>query len=224
MKVIAIALFLTSLCAIGCPQSKEPSSCSEQIFEVSGASKNQARSFERDLRNGRLRNRTNDSLNSILSFAAYKLRQKGHRKEADLLQREWTTKWDGYIIDVGRAPGDHSHKPLSIWLQQKTDILTFILGIEVMKATRLWDLVVINDSIPIVFGCEDNVGQEEFGTYFVPFTGVLIYWGSWGACTGLTWGAGFFFCGPIASGCEFLDTQFIAPKLNATIWSWSCKQ
>lgn len=222
MKVIAIVMLLSNL-AISCPTTTEPQACPDPVFEVSDTSKRQIRAFKRDLEDGKLRNRTDDALNSLISFASYKLKQKGHRADAIKLQREWTTKWKGELLRIGRAPGDHSHKPLSLWLQQKTDMLTLILGIEVMKATRLWDLVVINDSIPIVFSCEDNVGEDEFGTYFVPFTGVIIYWVSWGTCTGLTWGTGFFFCGPIAMGCEFLDTQFLAPKLNPTIWNWSCQ-
>lgn len=224
LLVWTIALLLAASKVFSCEVDPlYPSACGTEVVQVSDAAERQSRDFERDIRMGKMRERTNVALNAIVRLAILKLRVNGYKLEANRIEREWTGKWDGYILRVGRGPGDHTHKPLSDWLQQKTDTLRLIFGDQFMHMTRLWDLVVINDSIPIVFSCEDNVGEQEFSEYFIPFSGVVLYWGSFFACVGGTWGTGFMFCGPIAMGCEFLDTHFLAPKLNGWVWGLSCQ-
>lgn len=218
--VLTLALALGGSKLFGCGTPGEPSNCG--IAEVSTKSERMAADFERDLKEGRLRERTNIALDAMIRFAAHKLRQKGYKTEAKNLLTEWESDWNGYIMRVGRKPGDQSHAPLSLWLQDKTNMMIFVLGIDAMKLTRLWDLVVVNESFRVIFQCIDDVNLQEFGDYFVPFSGVIAYWGAFISITAATWGTGFFFAGPISMGCEMLVVNVIAPKLNEPAWNLSC--
>jgi hypothetical protein len=216
----ACLLFACHKTAVACPPSDEPSNCI--VVELSSNAQRRADEMEREIREGRLRERANVSLDAMIRYAAWKLRKKGHRLEAQKMLVEWETTWNGYLLRVGRKPGDQSHAPLSQWLQEKTNMLILLLGVEVMKATRLWDLVVFNESFRVVFQCIDNVDEIEFGDYFVPFSGVVSYWVSYVSITAATWGAGFWFAGPIAMGVELIVVKAVAPKLNHGAWQWSC--
>lgn len=223
MKHLLVLLALICLPAFPCGNPGEPSNCGDEVAQTGSEPRGKSDEFEKEVRKGRLRQKTNIALDGSINFAAYKLRQSGHKKEADQLLKEWNKKWYGYVNTVGRAPGDHSHAPLSQWLREKLDMLTLILGIQTMKATRLWDLVILNDSIPVVFRCIDNVDEAEFAEYFVPFASVVAYWTTFFTCVGFTWGSGFLFCGPLSFGVEMLVNNVVAPRLNPAIWKLSCQ-
>lgn len=216
---LVICLTLGAASVFGCESSGEPSNC--DVAEVSTRTERMAREFDIEVRDGRLKQRTNIALNALVRFAAFKLRAKGHKVEAKKLVDEWESTWDGYIYRVGRDLGDH--RPLSQWLSDKYDMLELILGTKVMEFTRLVDIKIINFAIPVVFSCVDNVDEVEFGKHFVPFSGVVVYWTSFFACVGGTWGTGFLFCSPISFGCELLTKNMLAPALNPTVWKWSCQ-
>jgi len=218
--VLLFALVCTCSHVFGCPESNEPLLCEGEPVYVDSRSYDYAEEHRKAVQEGRLKERTNMALNAIIRYAAFKLKKTGHKKEAEKLIKEWEGQWSGYIMRVGKDIGDHA--PLSMWLKEKTDLLTFILGIEVMKATRLWDLVVFNHAIPVVFSCIDDVDEVEFGKHFVPLMGSTAYWVSFFVCVGGTWGSGFLFCGPISWGSEFVVKMWIAPSLNPTVWDWSC--
>jgi hypothetical protein len=218
---LVVCLALGSAYAFGCGVPGEPSNCGNEVAEVSTRTERIVAEFEMEVRDGRLKQRTNIALNGIVRLAIRKLKAKGHSYEAKKLQEEWETRWDGYIFRVGRDLGDH--RPLSQWLAEKYAMLELILGTTVMEATRLVDLKIINYGIPVVFSCVDNVDEAEFGRHFIPFSGTVIYWTSFVACVGGTWGTGFLFCSPISWGCEMLTENVLAPKLNPTVWRWSCQ-
>lgn len=218
--VLIACLALVSLRAMGCGKPGEPSNCGNEAVEVSDRVWKLSEGFSEEVQQGRMRERTNGALNAMIRFAAFKLKTKGHKKEAALLVNEWETRWNGYLMRVGRDIGDH--RPLSQWLAEKYDMLELILGVDICHMLRLDDLKTVNYGIPVVFSCVDNVDVVEFEKHFVPFSGVVIYWTSFFTCVGGTWGTGFLFCSPISWGCEFVTEKWIAPKLNETVWGWSC--
>lgn len=191
------------------------------VVQVSDKTERMAADFRREVEQGRLREKTNGALNAIVRFAVYKLKQKGYKKEAAKLLSEWQGQWDGYLVRMDRDLGDH--KPLSKWLAEKYDMLELILGADVCHMLRLDDIKIINFAIPVVFACVDNVDEAEYRKHFVPLAGTTIYWVSFFACVGGTWGTGFFFCGPISMGCEFLTENFVAPKLSPPAWKLACR-
>lgn len=218
---LVLCLLVGSCTAFSCENTGEPSNCKPEVFQVSDSSVAQVREYERDIRDGRMRERTNVALNAIVRFAAFKLKAKGNKIAAQKLINEWESKWNGYIMRVGRDIGDHA--PLSAWLAEKYAMLEFILGVDVCHALRLDDIKIINFGIPVVFSCVDNVDEAEYGRHFIPFSGTVIYWGSFFACVGGTWGTGFLFCSPISWGCEWLTESYLAPKINPTAWRWACQ-
>ena len=197
----------------------EPGLSKDNLYEVSDRTWGMANKFGEQIEARKLPERTNAALDAMVRFAAFKLKAKGHKIQAKKLIAEWENQYEGFHLR--RDLGDHA--PMSKWLAEKIDILEFILGTEVMKALRLYDLKVINYGLPMVFKCLDNASEVEFGKHFIPLSGVVIYWTSFFACVGFTWGTGFLWCGPVSMGAEFLTTSFVAPKLNPVVWKWSCK-
>lgn len=219
MKHLLLVVALYSGLALSCGNPGEPSNCGDEVMQVSDKTERLTQEFEADVRAGRLRERTNFALNAMVRFAIFKLKAKGHKIQAAKLQSEWENKWQYDLLR--RDLGDH--RPLSAWLAEKYEILEFILGTGFMELTRLVDLKIINYAIPVVFSCVDDVDVVEFSKHFIPLSKVTIYWGSFFACVGGTWGTGFLFCSPISMGCEFLTGRFVAPRLNEPVWRWSCQ-
>lgn len=177
------------------------------------------KTYKKEVQEGRFAERTNLALNAIVRFAAFQLTLKGHKDEADKLIAEWESGFDGYLLR--RDLGDHA--PLSMWLAEKYAMIEFILGTEVCHFLRLDDIKTINYGIPVVFKCVDDVDVVEYGKHFIPLSGVAVYWSSFFACVGGTWGTGFLFCSPISMGAEWLTETWAAPRLNPTVHKWSCQ-
>ena len=198
----------------------EPGLSPDGMIEVSDRSRGKARTFGQQIRRGELPQRTNKALDAMVRFAAYKLKRSGNTTQADKLIKEWENQYSRYLENA-RDLGDHA--PLSKWLADKISLLELILGTQLMKATRLYDLKVINYGLPMVFRCLDHADEVEYGKHFIPLTGVVIYWTSFFVCVGGTWGTGFLFCGPLAMGAEFLTVNLIAPRLNHFCWNLACR-
>lgn len=195
--------------------------------EVSKRTKRKAEKFGKDLKNGRLRKHTNHALDAIIKLGAYKLKRVGHKKEGDQMLKEWKQQYSLILEDRGIT----DHAPLSKWLADKTLMMEFILGHQVMHSLRLDDLITLNFGLPVVISCIDKVDEQEYFNHFVhdeihDYRGVgpvVIYWVSFFSCVGFTWGSGFLFCSPVAMGTEYLTDSIIAPKLNPTLWKMACK-
>jgi len=194
--------------------------------EVSERTTSQAKRFRKKIESGKLRQETDNALDAIIRLASYKLHKDGYESLSQKLINEWESQWKGYL--TRRDITDHA--PLSEWLHEKTDMLEFILGKDIMHALRLDDLITINFCIPVIFSCIDDVSLEEYGFHFIGdgkngYRGlgpVLSYWGSFFTCVGLTWGTGFMFCAPIAMGVELIVKLGVAPKLNEPLWKHFC--
>lgn len=217
--LIAGALSLSHQASASPSDPLEPGLSTDQLYEVSDRSWGKANDYSSAVERQELPARTNAALNAIVRFAAFKLKAKGYKSKSRRLIYEWEHQYGNYL--VARDLGDHA--PLSKWLADQVNMLELILGTDVMKWTRLYDLKVINYALPMVFKCLDHADEVEFGKHFIPLSGVVVYWTTFFVCVGGTWGTGFIFCGPLAMGTEFLTTHFVAPKLNPIVWKWSCK-
>jgi hypothetical protein len=142
---------------------------------------------------------------------------KGKKAEAQKLLNEWDFRWSGYFL---RGLGDHA--PFSQWVAEKYAMIELILGVDICHALRLDDIKILNYGVPVVFSCVDDVDPEEYGLHFIPFAGTVVYWTSFFACVGGTWGTGFLFCSPISWGAEFVTEKWIAPALNEPAWNMFC--
>lgn len=195
-------------------------------YEISSRTRNIANQFERDVKAGGLRYRVDRSLDAIIKLAVYKLKRVGKKKVADQILKEWQDQFEWTLVE---DRGITSHAPLSQWIADKTLQLEFLLGKDVMASLRLTDLIVLNFAIPVVLACEDNVDLAEYGQHFVrddwygwALGPVTVYWTTFFSCVGASWGTGFLYCSPIASGSEFLTGQLVAPNLNEFLWDLVC--
>ncbi len=224
LMVLVLSLSISSQAFCSPSDPMEPGLSKDGLYEVSGRSWGKAREFGEQIERGELPGRTNAAIDALVRFGAYKLKRNGYKTKAKQLVEQWEGKYSQYLAVNAYGVYDlGDHAPLSKWLADKTAMLELLLGTEVMKLTRLYDLKVINYGLPMVFRCLDHVDEVEYGKHFVPLSGVVIYWTSFFVCVGGTWGTGFMFCGPLAMGAEFITTKWIAPKLNHKVWTWACK-
>jgi hypothetical protein len=179
--------------------------------------------MRRDLRNGKLLERTHVSLNVLVRFGAFQLRRNGHSDEADKLLDEWQNKFSPMFLNP-KGLGDHA--PLSDWLANWYVVMELLLGESFMKMTHLDDINIINFAIPVVFNpCDPEWDKPEYNLHFTPLAGVLTYWVTWGVCVGATWGSGILFiCTPIASAGEHIMITFFAPKISDRIYDRRCER
>lgn len=228
LSVCLVMTVLKTSVAVAEPAEGEEPVMTSSYMEISPKTEKMADKFESDVKRGRIKQRTNAALNAAIRLAAYKLKRVGHKKEADKMIYEWEHQYS--LVLEGRGIGDH--KPLSNWLAEKTAMLQFILGKEVMHALRLDDLITINYALPVVISCVDNVDLEEYGNHFVEdldngYRGlgpVVVYWTSFFSCMSFSWGVGFLGCAPIALGSEWLTLNFVAPRLNPVLWNLACNR
>lgn len=213
MRFFLAALVLWS----GLAFSVEPNRT--DAIHVSNDNMAEARAFSAQVERGQLKEKTNVALDAMVRFAAWKLNQKGHPKESKRLLSEWEGRWS--VVLLSRDLGDH--RPMSKWLADKYAMLEFTLGKDLCHMLRLDDIKTVNYALPVVFKCVDNVDEREYSKHFIPLCGVVAYWGSLAACTGLTFGTGFFFCGPIAMSVEWLTENVFAPKINGSAWKRACR-
>lgn len=194
--------------------------------------------IEQDILNGKLAQRTEQALNTIIAVAVGELRSRGHEREAYSLQMEWadTYKYQFRKFAEGMEDiGDHPEQVLSKWLDQKIDMLTFMLGMDVMKATHLIDLKVFNDTPKIVFRpCTFGMDlitiprSEEFKNHFsygkelyglVPVT---TYWVVYGVVTAASAGTGFVYFSGIIGGVAEKLISFVTPSLSDKVFHKVC--
>lgn len=208
-----VALLMPALCH----GDEEPVMMSGQP-EISPRTRRLSKEFKEEVQSGRLRKKTNQSLDSIIRLAAYKLKRTGKKDIAEKLIYEWKSQYSLYL--ERRELGDH--KPLSDWLAAQYQIWVFWLGKDICEALRLSDINVINFAIPVVFACIDHVDVDEYRKHFVPLSAVTSYWVTFWTCIGFTWGSGFALCSPISMGVEYIVEKTIAPPLNEPLWKLSC--
>lgn len=181
-----------------------------------------ARSFERDVKNGKLKVRTDKAIENLITVATYELRKKGANLLADRISFEFDTRYKNFLSDSSRGVGDHEGVK---WLLNVHEQIEFVLGEAICRALRMHDLWTLAHTIPVVFRCVDNVDQMEYMLHFVPFSGIVSYWVSATACTGATLGTGIgFLCGLVGMGVEQIVIRFVAPPLSVPLWKKACQK
>lgn len=165
-------------------------------------------------------------------YAAWVFERKGLRYLGDEIQWQYNQYYRGYMYrsmiygmkDVG------DHPPLSQWIADWYERLEDMLGQRTCELLHLDDIKIVNYTVPVVFQiCGDKRfppapvvfwGADEYKLHFVPFGGVLGYWGTWGACTAMTFGAGVALaCTPIAMLVEKAVVEFVAPPISDKLYS-----
>jgi hypothetical protein len=139
------------------------------------------------------------------------------------LRSEWDGHFKGYLgrmlesREGGVFTGIGDHAPLAQWLTDLYDRLDAALGPELMAFLHLDDIRTINYCIPVVFHLDTihdgEIDEPEYAVHFVPFCGVVAYWGVWFGCEIATYGGGWFLvCSPAAMLAEYATTEWVAPK------------
>lgn len=198
-----------------------------------------AAQLERDIDSGKLLEKTERAMNNLVITASGILQAKGFWNEAQLMETEWfdTHQHDLRVYAFSRGLGDFA--PLSTWLKQKTDQLTFLLGVDLMKKTHLIDIVVFNHGIPVVFKpCNQPWSNlDEYRKHFSKdenFQGsgeevcallpVTSFWVSYGVCCGASLGTGFVMaCGLAGTVVERLVCNFVSDGLSDRVFNRACE-
>lgn len=198
----------------------------------------EAAALEAAIDNGELLQKTEKALNALFITAGGILRKKGYPNEAYDLEAEWFDRhqYDLRVYASSRGLGDW--QPISTWLKEKTDMLTFILGVDLMKKTHLIDLVVFNHAIPVVFKpCNQPWSNaDEYRKHFsrdqdyqgnghevCALMPVVSYWGSYAGCMVGTIGTGFgIVCGIGAEVVERLVCKFVSDGLSDRVFNKAC--
>lgn len=176
------------------------------------------------IRKGRLNLVTQLALNQIVAKAVYELEYRGYSEDAERIEREWHDQFLNHFAAYGTMDlGDHA--PLMQWLADTYDFLENTLGLRLMSGAGLTDIRVFNFSIPVVFQPRgdarngDSWDRAEYRRHFVPFTGGIVFWVSWGACVGVlgnNWLG--ITCKPAAGLLRWATEMWVAPGLSDKIY------
>lgn len=233
-KLHAVILSLSLATSIPLLAAEEEPVMTSGDYEISERTKKMADDFASDVKMGRVEKRTHKALDTLIRIAVYKLRYDGHKKEAIKLLKEWQQQYsEMYMNELYRTDrhiGDHA--PVSQWLKDKMDMLTLILGVEVVYNLRLSDISTFNETPKVILFCADQVDEDEYYLHWVHDGDVykrglaptVVFWVSEAACLGASMTTGFIPCAIICGGAEYLTRLYIAPKTNNFMWSKSCKQ
>lgn len=193
------------------------------------------RSVDNDIQNGdlpHLAQRMDQALYGYVKYASTILWAKGEYDKSNQILNEYNHTYSNEVqrlyLTGFRDVGDHP--PLSDWLSIWYSTLVIVLGERTVELLHLDDINTLNYTIPVVFQpCGDKRfpppvpwGGEEYSKHFVPFSGVVSYWVSWGACVGATWGAGAIglVCVPIAEIIRKGVEHYIAPPLSDRVYNY----
>lgn len=194
----------------------------------------QARMMKDDVLEDRLFLRSEKALNTLMNVAIAELAKKD-QAESQKLKYEWETKYREmyFIYETDRDIGDHY--PLNQWLAEKYELLEFVLGIELMRLTRLIDLKTFLYCPQIVFRpCSfdmDSVQGERideyrnhfsYGEKYTGLVPVTTYWVTYGAVTAGSSGVFVFFAGIISAAAERI-MFLVSPRLSDKVYNMFCE-
>lgn len=222
MKKTAIVFFVAFLLSLSCASCLGNSKILEEDAK-SGEFYSQAKDFNLDDR-ASLQIKTNKALNNLIRTASGELRKQGHNQLAEIILQDWTQRYDGFVFKFtpGRDVGDHEAIE---WLKKIHADIESVIGVTACKALHLHDIWVLAYTIPVVFSCVDHVDVLEYSKHFIPFSGAVSYWVSYGVCVGVSALAGgaVLYCGLIGMGVEEIVIRFVAPPLIPRAYKSACK-
>lgn len=137
-----------------------------------------------------IKNYADKAINGAFSRAFTELRRKGYGQKADEIEMEWEAYGRTMFVE-DRNIGDH--KPISVFIAEKYELIEMMLGQAVCKATHISDIKTLNSGIPVVIHPKtflmDLVQGERVDEYVRHFAGgpagddtyygvipVCIYW------------------------------------------------
>lgn len=164
------------------------------------------------------------SVERMVSLSTFKLKKSGYRELALNYETEYyavfhkritmmvTARLEGRLGDIG------DYAPMSEFLVRLDQDLTRRLGPKIMAFTHLEDIRIINYTIPVVFNFEsipdEAISPAEYKKHFVPFGGVVAYWGVSIFCDVATWGTGYWIvCTPAGLLAKYATINYIAPPM-----------
>ncbi|MES3037206.1 MAG: hypothetical protein V4736_04790 [Bdellovibrionota bacterium] len=160
------------------------------------------------------------ALNQIVAEGIAELNKAGQTEMAQKFESEWNQNFSETLLN--RDLGDH--KPLNEWLGYFCKALKAQLGVEKMKATRLYDLMVLNFGIPVALNPQGNELESwdklEYSKHFVPLFGTMTYWGSMGVCLYIAQTQAQIkpFCKKAAAFAEKLVVATVALKVSDMVY------
>lgn len=229
MKKLVLIFLMDLILAIGNVSHAKSNSLQKDIER--NENYGGALTFRKDVKNGKLRARTNKTVDAMVKVSVAELKRKGAVKLSEKITQEYETTYhdfmggdeEDFILPFRsgfRPVGDHAGVE---WLLKIHANIEFVLGETICRAIRLHDIWTLAMTIPVVFSCEDNVDQMEYFLHFDPFAGIVSYWVSYAICSGASMASGMVFaCGFIGMAVEQIVTRFIAPPLSPSCWKKAC--
>jgi len=133
--------------------------------EISKRTQRLALKVEERIKSDEFKNDNHKALDALIKLAAYKLKRVGKKEEANKLLKEWEETYSREYLFRLFGPNERhigDYPPVSQWLESKMNVLTFILGMQVMYSLRLSDIVTFNSTPKTVFFCKVPVSEQEF--------------------------------------------------------------
>lgn len=191
------------------------------------------KNLKKEITEGRLLVNSQRALGQLIKVAVGELNEKKEYEAARSLQFQWDNIYFHlYLQAEGRDIGDHS--PLSKWLAEKYDVLELVLGLDIMRATRLIDLKTFNYTPPVVFNpctfdmdsvtidrIDEYRNHFSYGEVYTGLVPVTTYWLAYSVTVFGSTGAFVYFAGLIGMASERIMMLF-APRLSDNIFTKLC--
>jgi hypothetical protein len=161
---------------------------------------------------GGLTDEMQTAIDSLVTTGTEEMRARGAVIVADRIAGEWQRyfrRWD---------LGDHA--PLIPMLRNTYLQMEKVLGKARMKKLHLTDIHIINHALPVVLNPKGrDWDRVEYRKHFVPFAGVLTYWGIYLACRYFVDQSSLVkICKPAAGAGRWWMTTSLAPRLSDRVY------
>lgn len=178
------------------------------------------------------------ALDHLIAVGVKALKDRGWKNDATEIATHWAALRPQFLVDSGNGLGKVGDHAAIAWLLAVGNKLRSLLGDEVDVVLHLDDLIIFAYSIPVVFGCEDQVSQLEYALHFVGqdsdpgvlpgdahgFAPSLTFWVVDLGCDIGVPIPGSLLCAPVAVMAERIMYKRLAPRLNPTVWARSCDE
>lgn len=168
------------------------------------------------------------AMDRIVELSTDALAREGRPDLAAHFRKAWdiesTKAFRRHFFDIG------DHEPLSRVLADLAVVLKKVLGKDSKYADLIKDVEIMNYAIPVVLAPAGDWqkgstarNRGDYAEHFVPFSGIIAYYASLGACQGLANRNGLGklgkkYCPPIAARLEREMRDRLAPKLASFIF------
>jgi hypothetical protein len=174
---------------------------------------------------GQLSQMTKQAVRYLVEEGARQLLASGKPEVAAKL--EWEAEVvNSQVLSVVDLFDLGDHRPLDSGFAALYQLMKENLGSEVLVKFHLDDADVLNYSTPVVFQPRGDRrtgeawSREEYRKHFVPFSGVITYWVSYGGCLVATQSEPILaaFCGVTAQGMRKAVVKSVGPLLSDRVY------